>query len=507
MQPGLFAQIENQWPDGTVSYGTGYAVAPQYVLTARHVLDPAWEQGSPRSRTGKNDSETKITFDSGKVFAGLNEFVVLEDPKLDVALIKLPTPLPEASADCLGSSREIAPDEHWATRGYLELDDSKRVPLKGTTHQFVVGDKQLVLEASSGIAKDWDPKEKGWSGLSGAPVFIDDRIVGVLAVEDLLYSNPRIECEPIAKVLADANVKEALRPGRPDPEEHRDWLCEHVSRLLEQSGLKGEEIEKLAGCVGLDEKAYVPLEEIVQAIFAPEATALSVLDALRDWQEEHPHLDLSAVMEFVIPAFVDWDRIVPELLETQDGFLEMKAADSFVAEVALAREYGAKCSLTADCSARVVRGKRFIPTGAERGFDAKFDELDEVIKEALKQANGQEIGDLLRQRVSKTTKEDELRFARARLRTWAREDQRHATQLAKKTNINPIRESVPPPYVVLISESEKYSELLDEAARHLKKLFESDLAVIRADFRSSSSTQSQDDIFLRVKDIMLSESH
>ena len=135
MKPDLFAKVEIRWPGGEVTGGTAYAVAPDLLLTAHHVVDPRWEEGLDRSG---EEAQVRIQLESGQVFeCGAEALITPGTEELDAALLRVPEPIDGAPSAAVLSTRDRLPiDGSWGTRGYPVAAHGARVSVKGTTHEF-----------------------------------------------------------------------------------------------------------------------------------------------------------------------------------------------------------------------------------------------------------------------------------------------------------------------------------------------------------------------------------
>lgn len=156
--------------------GSGYRVTTQTVLTAAHVV--------------RDWSMVRVRFDAdqpGEWSAGVTD--VLEVPEVDIALLTIRPPddsqVVPARFGCLRESDDEIP---CSAVGFplWKLRDSPGGPYRDFAH--VVGSVALLANRREGSLevrvappeRDPDPEVSPWEGMSGAAVFCNGRIVGVI---------------------------------------------------------------------------------------------------------------------------------------------------------------------------------------------------------------------------------------------------------------------------------------------------------------------------------------
>ena len=164
----------------TLKHATGYFVAPDIILTARHVLYSG----------GKKYSKIKIR----KFHGGFEdtEGDIWQSQKLDAALIKVNYQVEDfdSKAPTFLKDQLPAENEDWDSGGYpsaaKEFDETDKAYFQfrnfGGTLNKTDGEgqskkKRLVLTKTTG----YEPEAKeGWQGVSGAPVFVGSKLVGII---------------------------------------------------------------------------------------------------------------------------------------------------------------------------------------------------------------------------------------------------------------------------------------------------------------------------------------
>jgi hypothetical protein len=201
---------------GNASYefGTGYFVSPQLVLTASHVVPE--DAVEVRMRVEKSgDSHYAETAD-GRVRPAWR------DTRLDMVLLKV---LPGISLTERVEWMEELPqsDLPWASTGYPDaatqvVDQHTQFTTSGMKGEIYSqgggGQGQRELELTVENPAD----AESWRGISGAPVFVEDKSAGIMRIAGIIrqvprdYKGGRLRALPSAVLLASASFRHALEP-------------------------------------------------------------------------------------------------------------------------------------------------------------------------------------------------------------------------------------------------------------------------------------------------------
>jgi len=154
---------------------TGYPVARDRVLTARHGLYPV-------QRLANRPIKLRWFHQSGAAgeFIELpRDAIVWESTELDAALLACPLPETLAVWRHLSSMRPIH-NEPWSSEGFPIGADvggapTEGFPVKGTLHGAASSAKRFHLELPENFKSP-----KSWCGVSGAPVFVRGQIAGLI---------------------------------------------------------------------------------------------------------------------------------------------------------------------------------------------------------------------------------------------------------------------------------------------------------------------------------------
>lgn len=177
----LTARIYTVDKDGHDRVGTGYPVTPNLLITALHVVDyPEIAQDSEIEVVWPECDAENIQLTRKDVIykGGENEY--------DLALVKCKTPL---QANLPLSQFNPAHNSNFICRGYPLASLHKTKPkhdalrFSGNTEG---NHKDAYLELTTNTTVIGDAKElnvDGWSGLSGAPVIVNDKLAGVISTK------------------------------------------------------------------------------------------------------------------------------------------------------------------------------------------------------------------------------------------------------------------------------------------------------------------------------------
>lgn len=189
---GLIECGETQ--DGTFkSRGTAFLISPKIAITAYHVIRDGQSEDVTISFTSINQMDKK-----GKVLAYSHE-----DAKIDITIIKLEEEI--NNIELLGIKEgELYAHEKWETYGYPKsIGNSHGTTICGTISQHKSPDAyhntcetyweiELLVDSSSSL--------NDYQGLSGAPLIVDNSIVGVIIIQN----------DKRLKAISLSNTKEML---------------------------------------------------------------------------------------------------------------------------------------------------------------------------------------------------------------------------------------------------------------------------------------------------------
>jgi hypothetical protein len=179
--------------NGEGKFATGYPVADNLLITARHVLYP--REGQPpkkisvrlyhsETREWKDLDHTNIVWEGGDKY----DVALLDCGYIFHGYARLSNHIPRTT------------DEKWESEGFPDAgrkdNNSKPVAMKGTI--YGAAPTQDLFE----LGVDNPPSEAGlWKGASGSPVFVGNEIVGIIHSYPDNFNGNRLNAIPIQKLM------------------------------------------------------------------------------------------------------------------------------------------------------------------------------------------------------------------------------------------------------------------------------------------------------------------
>lgn len=285
--------------NGNFSVGTGVPAAQGLVLTAHHVVCPDGTAPNPVRLRFWHAREREFAPDPTRKSSGFVDALVdrsgdaaaqrgiaWSSKALDVALVRSPHPASVGHAT-LGW-REPFDDAEWRCEAFphasWESGAPEPVRLTGRSHSRFPGTARFQIDADIAMRFTDGPATprhtEGWSGASGAPLFVDGQVMGVLLARKpngeakILEGVPIVDCLEDADFCALLGIKKELE----DPyfDELRSALATCSPRIRAQVGR----------ALGVGETASTAdIEKALRA--AGIHTILEVLDGLRRNLDPH----------------------------------------------------------------------------------------------------------------------------------------------------------------------------------------------------------------------------
>lgn len=264
-QPSLqnLALVESTSSSNEVTVGTGYFVTPNRVLTARHVLG-ATDAGAP-TRIRVRREEPQRWFDADLEPAWQPDAV-------DALVLSLRDDNEEFVNVDYGSSN-VEVDCDWVTTAYpaaaaqASVEDDvvhyKSVGLTGVWHpKGGRGQSTRMLD----LEVENPPKQ--WHGISGAPVIVDDCLIGIIDSAPLDFENRRLAGVPIEHIVQSAGFVSATTPVRHLSPSGSNWflivLAEGTPHTVEQLIARAlENIEASRRGLGVDYVGDITVSKVV----------------------------------------------------------------------------------------------------------------------------------------------------------------------------------------------------------------------------------------------------
>ena len=198
--------------------GTGYFITNDIVLTACHVLS----KGRP--------TELKVRAPNIKKFINAEPEPVWVNDKVDAALIRVTKPLegrvePPLWGETLGKDDDV----EWKTVAYPVAsteETSNEIDwfssgLEGTWHPLG-GRGSGLRKLELGVEYPADDPEK-WKGISGAPVFVGDKLIGIIKTVPQDFGGRRLWGSPIEQLLQEPGFQVAITPRWLEPFPQGTW--------------------------------------------------------------------------------------------------------------------------------------------------------------------------------------------------------------------------------------------------------------------------------------------
>lgn len=214
MQERLFAQVsvpKKQVDSGPRRFelATGFLVASRSVLTSGHVLHDKDRDDAAPIEVCFPERDRERSFTARIVWDGT-------DVDLDAAVLELDSPVEESEALArvwLGFS-PLAGLRTWEARGYPSAgaqsqgdgSHARRLePFSGTAYSWTAGAHECVLDVEVKPEHAAD-----WGGMSGAPVFCEDRLIAVVRSYPGSFEGSRLRGVPIAAMRCEPGFRKAL---------------------------------------------------------------------------------------------------------------------------------------------------------------------------------------------------------------------------------------------------------------------------------------------------------
>lgn len=248
------------------SIGTGYLLTSDLVLTASHVV--------PESEV----TQLEVRTDDPAQWLPVAPQPVWRDAVLDAALLRLQAPLPDLP-DVSWAEAAFDDDAVWHSSAYPRagtVDHEgktvwKTVGLSGKL-QALGGGGQGMRELE--LTVDAPPPADEWAGISGAPVFVGDRLAGLVKEVPKSFGGGRLAAVPASQLLLNHGFRLALSRPWLDPLPEGTWvLVVEAERKKGKTGLA----DWVDGALVKETKA---LEDATGSRFQPTAVRVRITQAL-----------------------------------------------------------------------------------------------------------------------------------------------------------------------------------------------------------------------------------
>jgi hypothetical protein len=189
-------------------YGTGYFITKDLVLTAHHVLGTGIPEKIKVRLVTPNKGQNLHWIE-------VEPNPIWENAKLDAALIRVVQPISQEVPLPDWGDTDFRENRPWISSGYPnasteQTDDGIRFTTSelGGTLLALGGRGQGIRELQLGV----EYETSQWNGISGAPVFVDGKLVGIIKSSFSAYKGKRLAAVPIDFLLCDPGFRLAIAP-------------------------------------------------------------------------------------------------------------------------------------------------------------------------------------------------------------------------------------------------------------------------------------------------------
>lgn len=210
----------------TVPIGTAYPVAPERILTSRHVLAKKDQDIDPRlidlawyrvRRCPTSGQFIVCKDETGECFRPERKAIsVVWDGGEEWDAVLLQCPFPKGITVPPDLLSGVLPEFHknWSSEGFPKAGVGKGQPhtLKGETFGCAFSARSFQLQAST-----YPDEAEGWEGVSGAPIFVNERIIGLIQDVPVKFEARELQAIPMFRLLAIPEFRKAV--GLPEQEE------------------------------------------------------------------------------------------------------------------------------------------------------------------------------------------------------------------------------------------------------------------------------------------------
>jgi hypothetical protein len=371
--------------------GTGYPIAKDRILTARHVLFPKGQDP---------DAEFQIRWhhwrnlnkSAGRWHKVSRDQIIWPGTEaLDAAVIAFPFP-EEVNAWRGLSARNPATDTPWESEGFPAVgrrNDKTRVavPMRG------------MLYKRADRAPDWwldvagKPEvEENWAGASGSPVFVLSRVVGIISKVPPGFAGGRLLAVPASRLLEEPAFCTAIG-YRPSTDRH----ARLVQVLQSTRDVSPVAIGALECCVsgdpagGLWRDPVSPVDELAWELGRYDVARMMqhARQAIRALKDGHPEdaQALSALVQRLLPLLYDHtavEAVREKVDDTRAILIGFPVATRFVAEVVMAGTDQRETRYRPPQANQELEGQFSLPLTPNSGIDPTGERRLEDFREHLR---------------------------------------------------------------------------------------------------------------------------
>lgn len=327
---------------------TGYPVGKDLILTARHVLHP-----KPPNR---RDSRYPVAIrwhcfrsgdDADWIDISDDDIVWESQGELDAALIRCPRRPPDAVGWGIVSHERPRDGTQWISEGFPRAAKygNRRNPSSFIGKTCSKAPNEPYFELTVDAAPE---DEEGWKGVSGMPVFVDHKILGVVRSVPPNFSAKKLHATPAWKLREDDAFRRQIDDDKQAAhfKKTRSKLIELIRRSPDAIDAIRRELPGIGDeMVGLDEeqKAERRVERLLETDIRAAIQALR--DAHRSFCEDDGERNrcaadaLAALSQLIVPALYDYGVVRWVGSQRGDGsaaLVPLPACTKTVAEIIMA---------------------------------------------------------------------------------------------------------------------------------------------------------------------------
>ncbi|MBF0346086.1 MAG: hypothetical protein HQL81_00320 [Magnetococcales bacterium] len=365
--------------DGLAELATGYPVAPNLILTARHVLETKDRDNQKPIKAKWWYHKPKVVGDQGWLTLADDAIVWRGEGELDAALLRLPEKEWTPKEYLFLSSDRPSEDTRWASEGFPHVARRKELP-KATSFQGNVYSK-ADAESYFELSEDANPdREAGWKGVSGMAVFVRRKILGIVRSIPTGFKSARLHAVPSWKMLEDPAFRKAI--GYDDKQkrlnEYRGRLMGKIKKSFEVFDSVARRLNKNDTWSGAppEKKVGILADCFLETSLHDMLSAFNdeLLNAVENGEVHHADVLFDVVM-LLLPALHDHgivEGIRSDKKENKALFVQLPACLATVAEIVMAGVDGRETRFRPrDRERQFPKGVLQLPDAPDSGFGSQ----------------------------------------------------------------------------------------------------------------------------------------
>lgn len=396
MNQDILVRVDVEISDRDPEIGTGYPINEGRILTARHVVS-GWDREKGNVKVVWRNLGSEGQRPSAKV----KDVWMPSEEKVDIAILYCDFPAAVRGPFGAISSQSPRSGDPWQTHGFAsaEAKDDKRplVPLKGTCFQ-PSGSSDFHFDLGVDAPTSMN---NGWRGVSGAPVFVEGEIKGVIFECLDAYKQGRLRATRLDLLFGDPAFR--LAAGLPSLDEIKDFAekasearrsaLQKLENLIQQSQSLANEMAKRLKVTSPNERMPKALAQILMGKNTEEVLdifhgiCLQWGSEFTKWPRDVIPGDICEAVFDILPCLVDLDIIQSLSRQGTINWVPKPVAihTEHMAEIAMAARDArtVQASTIVDDGIETFRAEHAISAPPTVGFDFKVDDVVESITDDL----------------------------------------------------------------------------------------------------------------------------